>query len=186
MGKAHVERRQGERPVGDDLDRRAAVAEQDHRAELGIVRCADDQLVRVRPADHRLHHKAVDPGLGRCLGDARAHRLDRRADLDSVRKIEGDAADIGLVRNVAGEDLDRDRKPDRIGGGHRLFGIGYGARMRHRDPIGSKDTFASGSVSQPLSSASAPSITACAAAVSGANSSGTEGGVSISARWLAR
>ena len=83
------------------------------------------------------------------------------------------------------EDLDRDRKPDRIRRRpppprHRLR-CAYAPPGSHRQR---GLLFASGSVSQSLPSASARSITARAAAASGANSSGTEGGVSISARWL--
>jgi hypothetical protein len=151
VGQAHVQRRQGERPVGDHLDRRAAVAKQDHRTELRVFGGADDQLVRIRAPDHRLHDEAIDPGLGRGLGDAAAQRLDRCKDLVRVRQVEGDAADVGLVRDVARKDFERDRKPDLMGGGHCLLGVGYSACIRHRDAVRGEQIFRLG-LGQPLSS----------------------------------
>ena len=60
-----IERRQRQRLVVDDLDRRAAAAEHDHGAEGRIVGEAGDQLARLRPQDHRLHDDAGDRASGR-------------------------------------------------------------------------------------------------------------------------
>ena len=58
--KRGIERRQFERLVADDLDRGAAMAEQDHRTESGVGRNAGDQLVGADAVDHLLHDEAFE------------------------------------------------------------------------------------------------------------------------------
>ena len=75
-GERRVERRQGERPVPEELHELAAHPEQEHRAELRVDRRADDQLV-AGVVDHRLDGHALE-----VLGAAgRHHRvsMDRQA-----------------------------------------------------------------------------------------------------------
>jgi hypothetical protein len=108
--------------------------------------------VRVRPADHRLHREAVEVGLRRYLRDARTHGQCRHPNLDSVRQIERDSADIGLVRDVRRQDLQRHRKADRGRGDRRLVRVGHGMGLRHRDAVGGKEPFRFG-LGEPLPAA---------------------------------
>ena len=106
----HVERRQGDGGVGDHLDRGAAGAEQDDRAEQRVLADADDQLMGAGPRDHRLNREALDRGVGRLGGDAVEDALGgvgrrlRRAD------AEHHAADVGLVADVTRQQLHRHRR----------------------------------------------------------------------------
>ena len=59
-----VERRQRQRLVVDDLDRGAAAAEHDDRAEGRIVGEAGDQFARLGSQDHRMDGDAGDAGVG--------------------------------------------------------------------------------------------------------------------------
>jgi hypothetical protein len=104
-GQLQIERRKCQRPVVDDLDRRAAAPEHDDSAEGRIVGEAEDQFARLRPHHHRLHDDAGYPRL-------RTQRFRPREDIGRRRtygigagKIENDAADIGLVNDVARHDF---------------------------------------------------------------------------------
>ena len=134
-----VERRQRQRLVVDDLDRRAAAAEHDDGAEGRIVGEAENEFARLRPHHHRLHHHARNPRLRpqrSCprenLGGRLAHRI-------GIGEIEHDAADIGFVHDVARHDLEHDSRAlrkDCIRMRDRLFGIGGGEGRHDRDVIG--------------------------------------------------
>ena len=90
----HVQRRQRQGGVGDHRRRGAAVAEQDHRPELRIFPHAHDQLEGARPLDHRLHHEAVDAGVGPLLAHPPGHRLGGIADRRRRPEVEHDAAHL--------------------------------------------------------------------------------------------
>ena len=68
-----VQRRQRDRAVGHHLDRGAALAEQDDRAEQRVDAGADDQLLRLRPAHHRLDREAGERGVRALAGHAPQH-----------------------------------------------------------------------------------------------------------------
>ena len=72
--KLEIERRQRQRLVVDDLDRRAAAAEHDDRAEGRIVGDAGDEFARLGPHDHRMDRHAGDARVGPCRL-ARARRM---------------------------------------------------------------------------------------------------------------
>ena len=57
----------------DDLDRGAALSEQDHRTEGGIGGDARDQLEGARPHDHFLQREAFQPRLRQRARDALIH-----------------------------------------------------------------------------------------------------------------
>ena len=136
-----IERRQRQCLVVDDLDRRPAPAEHDDGAEGRIVGKTQDQLARLRLDDHRLHDDALDAGFGTQLprprenvGGSRAHGLRRG-------QIEDDAADVGLVDDVARHDLQHDcgaLREHLAGVGDGLLDIGRSTGRYHRDVIGSE------------------------------------------------
>ena len=101
-----IERRQRQRPVVDDLHRLAAAPEHDHRPEGRIVGYARDQFAAVRAADHWMHGHAFDPRLRHLARDPRHHLARRLHRCLGRADVEHDAADVGLVRDVARHDLD--------------------------------------------------------------------------------
>jgi hypothetical protein len=108
-GEHAIERRQRDRAVGDDLDRRAAVAEQQHRPEQGVDAGADDQLLGEWSAHHLLDGEAGQPRLRARGANPRQHLLGGEANVALVAKVEGNASDIRLVTDVGREDLQHDR-----------------------------------------------------------------------------
>ena len=73
----------------------AALAEQDHRAEQRRRCGADDQLVGMRRADHRLHAEAVDARLGQRALQTGEHAPRRVAHLHGAAQVQAHAADVG-------------------------------------------------------------------------------------------
>ena len=141
-GQREVERRQRHRAVGQQFDRRAALAEQDHRPEHPVDRCADDQLLRVRAVHHGLHREALDTRSRQRLADPRQHRLGRQLHRLRAVEVEHHTADVGLVRDVFRQDLQRHRET------HRLCATGRGRALRldracrHGvDPVGGEHGF---------------------------------------------
>ena len=107
-GQRHVERRQRQRAVAKHLDQLAARPEQQHRAELGIERAAQDQLVAVATIDRGLHRHAQEmrrrrPWRSRWPRSAGR----RRARVGLVGQPELHAADVGLVGDGARPELER-------------------------------------------------------------------------------
>ena len=139
----------------DDLDRRAALAEQDHRAERGSTAAP---TISSCASGRRIIGCTVKPRAG-----PRARAWRRRARIASpppalggVRQVEAHAADIGFVRDVGRQDLERHRKADLGGGGRRLVGVGDAAGLRRPGCRRRRAAaLASGSVShsRPLASA---------------------------------
>ena len=81
----HVDRRQRQRRVDDQFDRRAALTEQHDRAELPALDDAADQLVGIAaPGGRRLHEEAFDARLRPGGGHARRHRIGRARDGSGV------------------------------------------------------------------------------------------------------
>ena len=110
--RVRVQRRQGQRAVLEDLDQLPAGAEQQHRAELRVEAAADDQLVAVQ-LDHRLDGHAQEVLGAGPLAHRRLDRADRRARTASAsRQVQLHAADVGLVRDRLGVQLEDDRVAD--------------------------------------------------------------------------
>ena len=61
LGEIEIERRQRVGCIAQHLDRSSAGPEHHQRAKGRIDRHAENQLVRARAADHRLHREALDP-----------------------------------------------------------------------------------------------------------------------------
>ena len=133
LRQRHVQRRQRHRAVGHHLDRRAALAEQQHRAEQRVDAGADDQLERLRPAHHGLDREAGDHGVGAQPGHALAHRRRSVAQHRRVDEVERHAADLALVRDLRRHDFQRHRVADRRRRPLRGAGI-----VRHRPRTGDR------------------------------------------------
>ena len=105
-----VERRQRQRLVADDFDRRSALPEDDDRAESRVVGDADDELARLRTHDHG---KDGDPGNSR-VGFFRPRPIEnfrgRLVHRVLAGEIEPHAADLRLVHDVGRLDLEDDRR----------------------------------------------------------------------------
>ena len=138
-----VERRQRQRLVTDDLNRRASLPEDNDRAESRIIGDADDELTRFRTHDHG---EDGDPGNSRAgffrprpIENIRG-RLVHRA---LAGEVEANAADLRLVHDVGGLNLEDNR---RAGGEVRLCrrdgfrGAGRQGRRRDRNAVGGKNT----------------------------------------------
>ena len=161
-----IQRRQRHRRIVDDLGCRASRSEQDHRAEQGILVDAEQEFVRVGPRDHGLHGEAFDARLGLQLAHPLQHLLGGADRLLRRAQSEAHAADIGFMRDVLGEDLDRQsRRLLQQAGGD---GVHLLRRSRHaggdrRDAVGGETALASGSVSIERPAAAALRMTVRAA-----------------------
>src|SRR5512132_2008138 len=94
--------KQAQRCILDELDKHATRADEQQRAVEGVVARADDRL---EADDHLLDEKAVDP-RGRLRGTGRrGERLGGRFNCVAVVQVERNAADFGLVQNIARANL---------------------------------------------------------------------------------
>ena len=122
-----VQGRQAQRTV-EQFGQWSALAEQEHRAELRIGAATDDELVAVE-LDHRLDGHAQEV-LG---ADALAHGLlDRAIGVAhrlGIGQVELHPADVGLVRDRLGVDLQDHGVAEFRREGHGLF-------LRGGDPGG--------------------------------------------------
>ena len=177
-GEMQVERRQRQRPVVDHLDRGAAVAEQQHRAELPVGGDPDDQLVgaagggssaaRVRPSSlasgaRRARRARAWRAGSLCTWPARPDRARRRR-----RRI------------CAGCPARRSSGPPGRRSPRRSAAASCGARRQPSVgttgmPYAARISLPSTSVSQLRPAASAAAMIACAAAVSGSQLLGERG-----------
>ena len=100
LGQELVQRRQGDRTVGEDLVVETAGAEGDHWPEDRVTQHADHDLAAVRAGQEGLDRDAVDLGIRVAL----LHRVDDVvvgvADRRRVLDVEADAASVGLVRQI--------------------------------------------------------------------------------------
>ena len=154
--------------------------------KVGIVGDADDELVRLRPHDHRLDGDAGDARVGHARRGRAAMISAVAARTACLRgEVEPHAADVGLVDDVPRQDLDdhrracgekRPRQPRRP---RRRRGRAASAPSGSHRPPSPRPTSSGSSQRRP--SRIAASTGARAAATSGAKCSGRLGGVSISA-----
>src|SRR6266545_4318380 len=119
--------------VLDELDQHATRADEQQRAVEGVVARADDRL---EADDHLLDEKALDPRGG--LRSAGRQRLGGHFNCIAVMQIERNAADFGLVQNIARANLQRDGKADTLGRARGLGGGRNGLAFRQRDAVARK------------------------------------------------
>ena len=137
-GQRGVERRQRQCAVLEDLDELASRAEEQDRAELRVEAAADDQLVAVE-LDHRLDADPLEVFGADALSDRRLDGAVSLADRRGVRQVELHAADVGLVGDRQGMELEDDREADRLGRGDGIV-LGRGdAGLHGRDAVGGQD-----------------------------------------------
>ena len=187
LGQDQIERRQGQGLVVDHLCRDAAMSDHQDRPEYRILGRADDQFHRVRPPHHRLDDETVDRALGRG-GDrpCRSSPSTASSTACSGAEIERHAADVGLVGDLARQDLDDDRKADAPAAAappRRHRARPRSARRECRRQPARAWTRARSAGSRP--SASAPRTIARTSSVSD-RTVGIDGGVRCSARWPRR
>ena len=124
-GQGGVERRQGQGLVLEHLHELAAHAEQQHRPKLRVNAAAQDDLVAVGQLDHLLHRDALEVLGALLLGHGGLDVVEGLAHIGFVLEVQLDAADVGLVGDGLGVELQHDREPDllrQLGGGG--FGLG--------------------------------------------------------------
>jgi len=85
-----------------------------------------------RRRSHGRDQHAFDPRSGLRAAGAAEQLPEALRDGGPVRDTQQHAADLGLVRDVLGEDLHRHRQADGLGGGDGLFGGGAGMFRQHR------------------------------------------------------
>jgi hypothetical protein len=134
-----VQRRELERTVTDDLDGGAALTERNKRPEYRIVDKPDEEFHGSRAKNHWLQEKTVEPSFGSYGPDALKHCTCLAPDPFGVTKTKGDTADIGLMRDIGREDLQRDRKSDRRGNGSDIVWIPRNLIGDDRDAVGAED-----------------------------------------------
>ena len=189
-GQREIERRQRQRLVGDDLDRGAAAAKYDDRAEGRIVRNSGDQLARVRAHDHRMERHAGDarirsrgPRPREDIGDGLAHRR-------LVGEVEPYAAHLRFVNDIRRKDFGHHaqslRQPGARGGGGfvGIAGQERGDESEWNRPRAGRVISIGSSHVRPRCTAFA--TTARAVVRSGLKSCGRLGGVAIKASCASR
>ena len=137
--QAHIERRQRDGAVGDHLDRRAPLPEQQHRAEDRVGGGADDQLLRTLHARHLLYREARLRYIRVGLGDAREDSLGGGDNRVRRIQVEHHAAHVGLVADAVGEHLQRHRETHPLRGRAGTLRIGGDVGLNHRDRVGRED-----------------------------------------------
>jgi DNA helicase II / ATP-dependent DNA helicase PcrA len=106
--------------VGHQLHQGPAGTDGEHRAEGGVVRHADEDL-HAAGGDHLGHQHPVHAGVWAGAGHVGAQPLVRLG-RGPGRDVEPYATHIGLVHDVGGDDLERDRVAEVGGGGGGLGG----------------------------------------------------------------
>ena len=122
-GQGGVERRQGQGLVLEDFDQLAAHAEQQHRPELRVDAAAQDDLVAVGQLDHLLHGDALEVLGALLLGHRGLDVVEGLAHVGLVLEVQLHAADVGLVGDGLGVELQHDGEADLLG---QLGGGGLG------------------------------------------------------------
>jgi len=135
-GKPHVERRQPDRLIVHHLHRGAAMAEKQHRSELGILHRPDDQLVGAGAVNHGLYRKTQQLRFGMGNGELLGHGLGTLPNRGGALEIKRHAPDVRLMGDVGTKHLERRRTSD-PGGQRGCRRGGFGAAgLHHRHPIG--------------------------------------------------
>ena len=132
-----IERRQAKGTILEDLDENAATTEQDDRAELAIHRAADNQFVTAF-ADHGLHGDAFKSIPLAEAVDIAFDSGEGGADGLVVGEVELDAADIALVCEGRGQQLENNGITDLSGHSNGLIRRAAGGRRHDRKTVGSQ------------------------------------------------
>lgn len=136
------DRGQAEGDVLEDLDQYAAQAEHHDLAEGGVGGGADDDLGAA--ADHLLDLHALDGGVGVVGAGVADDALVGGLDLLGGGQPHLNAAGLGLVQDVGGDDLGDDRQPQLHGQRDRFVGAGGQRLAGDRDSVGLGEDLALG------------------------------------------
>ena len=131
-----VQRRQRDGAILHRFDIDAAGAEHDHRPQHRVGRDADQYFARVRAADHRLDHDAIQLGIGLMFPDLGHHAHERTAHGLAAGQTEADAADIGFMADLLRIDLHDHRETHLLRHQHRFRRIARDQRLRDRNMEG--------------------------------------------------
>lgn len=112
-------------------------AEHDGGTEGGVVDRADNDLLAHR--SHLLDEDAVDVGVGLVVLAVLEDGVVGSADALLVLDVDLDAAGIGLVEDLRGDDLHDDREADLLGDGDSLVGGLGQLDLGDRDVVGGED-----------------------------------------------
>ena len=92
--------------VAENFNGGATGPEHHQRTEGLIDRHANNELVGVGAPDHRLNGEACDAGMRQLGGDALQHLVGGALGILRALQPQPDPADVGLVRDIIGENLD--------------------------------------------------------------------------------
>ena len=148
-GQQAVQRRQAQGLVMEHLGVDPARAEQQHRAEVGVGLAPHEQL-EVRVGDEGLQAHAGDARLGVVGAGAGHDPLPGLAQVVLVAQVELDAAGVGLVADVRGDELHHQRHLHVRGQGQGLVQGGGEHRLGHRDAVGGEHPLAGDLVEHAL------------------------------------
>ena len=131
-----IERRQSDRSVRNHFRRNSAMTKQDTGTECRINNGAKQQFARVRTLHHFLDGEPVDDGVPAFACDPREHIFRSTTNGAWCFKIKTHAANIALVCDLPGKNLERHCPADLRCGSLRL------CRRRHR--VGRDNRYAIG------------------------------------------
>ena len=110
LGEALVERREGHSNILHHLNPGPSKTEADHGPEHRVVDDADHDFASIRRAAHLLDRDPLKGGLRSGFAHPLHEVVVGAAYVGRVLDAELDTADVGLVRDVLGVDLHRDRE----------------------------------------------------------------------------
>ena len=138
-GQKRIEWRQCDGRVRNLIGSSAALSEQDKGAEYRVGRCADDQLEGARAPDHALNRESPQRGVRAQCAHPLEHFRRRIDEHVGCLDVEGDAPDVGLVRDVGRKNLQDDRKTELPGRAVCRVDVGRDARVNDRNPVCTQD-----------------------------------------------
>ena len=112
-GQAMIQGREGNGRIAHDLDRRAATAKTDHRAEDRVANDPDHEFAAVGAAVHLFDSDTRNRGARRLALYFINQLPVNAANLVGRVDIESHATCVGFVRDIRRQDLHRYRKADR-------------------------------------------------------------------------
>src|ERR1019366_10281699 len=112
------------RLIAQNVDQPAAVAEQEHGAELRVNAAAENEVIAVLGGNHRLDYHALEGArVGFVSSCCRSNIGKRLHDSIGIANAQSNAADVSLMQSDVGPQLHRYRKAERLCGiDGRLWG----------------------------------------------------------------
>ena len=181
-----IERRQRMRRIAHDFHGSSARAEHEERSKRLVHRHAEDQLVRARSPDHRLHREPLDARARLAARDPLQHVGRRLLRLCGALQSEPHAADIGFMADVVGKDLHHASAVLRDEAGRQCAdfgGIAGNLRRNGGDAVSDEQLLGFHFRENRAPGSNRRLIVTSAFALSSSKSAGSDGGVRISSSW---